>query len=58
MTVMIGFARKNDAAKAKFRIRFLFIPIHILYAALLILGISNDDFGTCKLNTYPRIFGY
>lgn len=58
MTVMLGFARKNNAAVAKFRIRFVFIPIHMIYASVLILGIVNEDLGMCHEKTYPRIFGF
>ena len=56
MTVMLGFVRKNDAAKHSFPIRYIFIPIHIMYATVLILGLINDNVGTCRKYTYPRIF--
>mmetsp|Transcript_19070 Transcript_19070/g.25815 ORF Transcript_19070/g.25815 Transcript_19070/m.25815 type:complete len:332 (+) Transcript_19070:91-1086(+) len=58
MTVMLGFARKNDAAHHKFPMRAIFIPIHVLYATVLVLGIANEDLGTCTEYTYPRIFAY
>lgn len=56
MTVMLGFVRKNDAAKHKFPMRALFIPIHLMYATVIVLGLSNDDVGTCSEHTYPHIF--
>ena len=55
---MMGFARKNDAATSNVAIRTFFIPLHILYAVLLLWGITHDAMGRCDENgrTYPRIF--
>jgi len=58
MTVMLGFARKNDAASSNVKIRWIFIPVHFLYAGLLILGIGNDHMGQCTARVYPKIFSY
>ena len=58
LTVMLGFARRNDAAKSKVPIRRIFIPIHICYATLLAWGIFNDHMGECSVSTYPLIFVY
>jgi len=55
---MLGFVRKNDTAKHRFPLRALFIPVHLLYALLLVLGIWNDNVGHCSEQTYPRIFAY
>ena len=55
---MLGFARKNDAAKSKVRIRMIFIPIHLLYATLLLWGIFNESMGNCSARVYPKIFNY
>lgn len=57
LTVMMGFARKNDAAKSKVPIRMIFLPVHILYFTLLIWGIFNERMGQCKPDrSYPPIF--
>ena len=57
LTVMMGFARKNDAASSKVKIRLIFIPIHIIYCGLLIWGIVNERMGQCETGkSYPRIF--
>ena len=58
LTVMLGFARHNDAAKSKVPIRRIFIPIHILYALMLLWGIVNAHMGECGARTYPNIFTY
>ena len=58
LTVMLGFARRNDAAKTNVPIRRIFIPIHILYATLLFWGICNEHMGECSARTYPNIFTY
>lgn len=57
LTVMMGFARKNDAAKSKVPIRMIFIPVHILYLILLIWGIMSERMGQCRNDhSYPTIF--
>ena len=58
LTVMRGFARRNDAATSKFQVRIIFIPFHCLYATLLFWGIFNEHMGECTDRTYPRIFTY
>jgi hypothetical protein len=59
LTVMLGFARRNDAAKSKVRIRMIFIPVHAIYLVLLLWGILNDRMAHCKSDrNYPSIFGY
>ena len=58
LTVMLGFARRNDAAKSKVPIRVVFVPTHILYATLLFWGICNEHMGECNSRTYPNIFTY
>ena len=47
LTVMLGFTRKNDAAKlnAKVPLRMIFIPIHLLYATLLFWGLFVEGMG-------------
>lgn len=55
---MLAFARRNDAAKSKVKIRAIFIPIHILYATLLIWGCVNEFIGNCSARVYPHIFTY
>ena len=55
---MLGFARRNDAAKTKVPIRFVFVPIHILYALLLLWGVCHEHMGECTARTYPNIFTY
>ena len=47
MTVMLGFTRKNDAAKlnSKVPLRMIFIPIHCLYATLLFWGLFVEGMG-------------
>lgn len=55
---MLGFPKRNDAAKSRFPIRAIFIPTHILFAALLFWGVFNDTMGRCSTNLYPRIFAY
>ena len=60
LTIMLGFARKNDAAKFKYPIRLIaFIPIHVLYAASIVIGLTWTDMVICDGKTrqiYPRIF--
>ena len=58
LTVMLGFARNNDAATSNVKIRWIFIPVHILYFTLLVLGASKDALGTCEERVYPKIFTY
>ena len=58
LTVMMGFARRNDAASSNVRIRMIFIPTHILFLALLIWGLCNDHVANCTARTYPKIFTY
>lgn len=58
LTVMIGFARRNGAAECRVYIRAIFIPVHILYATLLLWGICNEHMGECTSRTYPNIFTY
>jgi hypothetical protein len=58
LTVMLGFVRKNGAASANVKIRAIFIPVHILYLALLMLGLTKESLGTCSDRVYPRIFTY
>ncbi len=58
LTVMLGFARNNDAATSNVKIRMIFIPVHILYFTLLVLGATKDSLGTCENRIYPTIFTY
>ena len=58
ITVMLGFARKNDAATSKVPIRRIFIPVHFMYATLLVMGLANNELGTCVKRDYPKIFSY
>ena len=58
LTVMLGFARRNDAARSKVPIRVAFVPIHILYCTLLLWGVLNEHMGECSDRTYPHIFTY
>ena len=61
MTLMLNFARKRDAAKFKYpQIRWLvFIPLHLTYAATIVVGIgAADDLVKCDAESrriYPRI---
>ena len=58
LTVMMGFARRNDAASTNVRIRRIFIPVHILYLTLLIWGVFNEHVANCTARTYPKIFTF
>jgi len=59
LTVMLGFARRNDAAKSKVKIRMIFIPWHVIFLILLIWGIINDRMANCTTGgNYPGIFSY
>ena len=56
---MLGFARKNDAAVFRFPLRRLFfIPIHILYLTMIVVGTAREEYHTCYANEYPRIFQF
>lgn len=55
---MLGFARKNDAVISKAPIRRIFIPIHMIYASLVIWAICNENMAHCSKRTYPKIFSY
>ena len=58
--IMLSFIRYNDAARFKFRIRsFIFIPLHLLYAASILTGIFWEEMVICDMESdrvYPRIF--
>lgn len=58
---MLGFARKNDAAISKVKIRMIFIPLHLIYLSLLVWAIFDDSIAHCKnegANNYPLIFRF
>ena len=55
---MLGFPMRNGAAVSHLPIRYIFIPIHILFATLLLWGLFNDRFGQCPTSVYPMIFRY
>ena len=60
MTIMLAFARHNDAAKFKYPIHlFIFIPLHLLYIASILSGAFWTEMVICDYETnrvYPRIF--
>ena len=59
LTVMLGFARKNDAAVFRFPLRrLIFIPIHILYLTMIVVGMAREEYHTCYDNGYPKIFQF
>ena len=55
-TLMIGFTRRNDAADATFKIRFVFVPIHLLFFSLILCGWLQQNSTFCSEHTYPHIF--
>ena len=61
LTVMLGFARRNDAAISKIKIRMIFVPLHMIYLSLLLWAVFDDEITHCRneeSNNYPLIFRF
>ena len=56
LTLMIGFTRRNDASQATFKIRFVFVPIHLLFFSLILCGWLQPNSTFCSEHTFPHIF--
>jgi hypothetical protein len=55
-TVMIKFATRHGAGRPKFNLSLMFVPIHLGFLTLLVLGYSRKYGAYCNPNPYPKIF--
>ena len=53
---MISFAMRHGAGTPKFNFKYIFIPIHLIFAALLTLGFTKKYGAYCANEPYPEIF--
>ena len=56
-TVMLGFARKNDAAQFRIPLRrTVFVPLHCCYLTIIIVALVKQDYIGCESRPYPQLF--
>jgi len=55
--VMLIFATRHGAGTPKINFRYVFVPIHTIFAFLFFIGNFSKNWGAyCTHRTYPDIF--
>lgn len=57
LTILLQYLRHNTAHKMRRKVRWLLLPMHVLYAVVFIIGLTDDLGASCSSSmAFPVIF--
>ena len=57
LTILLQYLRHNTAQTMRRKVRWLLLPMHVLYFVVFIIGLTDDLGASCtSLVAYPAIF--